>query len=127
MADDDFGDYPKARGSLGAGDLIDVTNYTLTFEDGEKIVATIRQNPAGTTFGTRSGTADIESAISTAGFERDYLGKYFRREKVEFRLKLPGITFVCVGRFTKPNITSSVDDFIKFKISILGKITTVAA
>jgi hypothetical protein len=127
MSAQDFEDYPKARISLGPGDLIDVTDVTLTYEDGEKIVATLRQNPAGSTHGTRSVTCAFNSALSQEGFERDWLGKYRKREKVEARLKLPGKTIVIVGRLTKPTINSSVDDFIKFGVTIIGKATDVAA
>lgn len=122
---DDFEDYPKGRGSLGAGDLIDVYDINLTYEDGEKIVATLRQNPAGSTHGTRSATLTFKSAISEAGFERDWLGKYKKREKVEFRLKLPGKTIVQVGRLTKPSVVTNVDNFIDFSVSIIGNATPV--
>lgn len=120
---DDFADYPKGSVAIGPGDLIDVYSWTFDGEDGEKIVATLRQNPAGSTFGTRSGTLGFESAISHAGFERDFMGKWLKREVIEVRLKLPGITITVTGRFTKPNITGSVDDFVKFKISVIGKPT----
>jgi len=118
---DDFADYPKGSVSQGPGDLIDVFDYTFDGEDGEKIVATLRQNPAGSTFGTRSVTLGFTSAVSHAGFERDWMGKWTKREVIEIRLKLPGITITITGRLTKPNITASTDDFIKFKISVLGK------
>lgn len=118
---DDFADYPKGRVSLGPGDLIDMFGWSFDGEDGEKIVATIRQNPAGSTFGTRSGKLAIESAVSHAGFERDWLGKWLSREVVELRLKLPGITIVVTGRLTQPRATGNVDDFIKFTITCIGK------
>lgn len=127
MPAQDFEDYPKGRGSLDSGDLIDVYDINLTYEDGEKIVATLRQNPAGSTHGTRSVTCTFKSAISQEGFERDWLGKYGKRTKVEFRLKLPGKTIVVVGRLTKPSITTNVDNFIDFSISIIGKATPVNA
>jgi hypothetical protein len=118
---DDFADYPKGTVSQGPGDCIDVFDWTFDGEDGEKIVATLRQNPAGSTFGTRSGTLAFSSAISHAGFERDWMGKWQKREVLELRLKLPGITITVTGRLTKPSISGSVDDFVKFKISCLGK------
>jgi hypothetical protein len=52
---DDFPDYPKGTVSQGPGDCIDVFDWGFDGEDGEKIVATLRQNPAGSTFGTKSG------------------------------------------------------------------------
>ena len=118
---DDFSDFPKGSVSQGPGDLIDCFGWGFNGEDGEKIVATLRQNPAGSTFGTRSGTLDIESAISHAGFERDWFGKWMSREVVELRLKMPGITITVTGRLTKPSVSANVDDFIKFKISCIGR------
>lgn len=122
MADvNDFADYPKGRVALGAGDLIDVFDWGFEGEDGETIVATIRQNPGGSTFGKRSGKMNLQCAISHAGFERDWLGKWQKREVVEIRLKIPGITITVVGRLTQPRITGNVDNFITFTIAVIGK------
>jgi hypothetical protein len=118
---DDFADYPKAQISMGAGDLIDITDVTLNFEDGEKAVATLRQNPAGSTFGMKSVKLQANAAISHAGFERDWFTKYDKRENIEFRLKVPGMTFVIIGRLTTPSLGSNVDDVIKFGFSVIGR------
>jgi hypothetical protein len=114
---DDFPDYPKGTVSQGPGDCIDVFDWGFDGEDGEKIVATLRQNPAGSTFGTKSGKLNFSSAISHAGFERDWFTKYDKRENIEFRLKVPGMTFIIVGRLTTPSLGSNVDDVIKFGFS----------
>ncbi len=127
MADEnDFAEYPKAQVALGAGDLIDATSLTLTLEDGEKVVATLRQNPAGSTHATRSAKLECEEAISHAGFERAWFDKYDKREVCEFRVKTPGKTFVITGRLTSLKITSNVDDIIKFSFAVLGKYRAVA-
>lgn len=118
---DDFADYPKGTVSQGAGDCVDVTDWAFDGEDGEKIVSTLRQNPAGSTFGTRSGKLTFTSAISHAGFERDWFGKWMKREVVEIRLKLPGLTISITGRLSGPGATGSVDDFIKCKFMVIGK------
>lgn len=118
----DFADYPKGRVALGAGDLIDCYDINITGEDGEKIVATLRQNPAGSTHGTKSGTVAFKSAISQFGFERDWMGKWRKREVVELRFKVPGLVFTVKGRLTKPSIMSNVDNFIDFSISIIGRL-----
>jgi hypothetical protein len=122
MADNkDFLDYPKGQVALGAGDLVDATDCELAFEDGEKVMATLRLNPAGSTHGMRSCKATYTSIISNEGFERDYMTKYRKREVVNLRLKVPGLVFSCVGRFSQPKIVSNVDDAIKFTITIAGK------
>lgn len=118
---DDFADYPKGSVSQGPGDLIDLFDWGFEGEDGEKIVATLRQNPSGSTFGTRSGKLNLSSAISHAGFERDWFGNWQKRAVLEYRLKLPGITITVVGRLTQPRVTGNVDDYIKFVVGVLGK------
>lgn len=122
MADsNDFLDYPKGQVALGAGDLLDCADITIAFEDGEKVLATLRMNPAGSTHGMRSATATYKSLISKDGFERDYMAKYRKRETVQLRLKVPGMVFSCTGRFSKPQIVANVDNAIEFTISIVGK------
>lgn len=122
MADSkDFLDYPKGAFALGAGDLIDVVDVNMAFEDGEKVVATLRQNPAGSTGGAKSCTTTFKTVVSEASFERDYMGLYTKRKVVKGRLKVPGLVFTCTGRFTKPQIVSNIDNAIEFTISIIGK------
>ncbi len=93
-------------------------------EDGEKVVSTLRRNPAGSTGGARVGTVALKSAISEEGFERDWMGKWRRREKVQLRIKVPGLTWIFTGRLTKPQVMSNVDNFIDFQISITGAVST---
>lgn len=119
--DDDFKDYPKGRLSVGPGDLIDVYDVNFAFEDGEKIVATLRANPSGSTGGTRSCNGTFKSSISSDGFERDFWGPYEKRKKVNIRLKIPGKVLTLVGRYSKPNITSNIDNFIDFSIVVMGR------
>lgn len=122
MADsNDFLDYPKGVFAMGAGDLIDVADVNIAFEDGEKVIATLRMNPAGSTHGARSATVTFKSMISKDGFERDYMTKYKKREVVQGRLKVPGITFTATGRLSKLQITANVDNAIEFTASIVGK------
>lgn len=125
--DDDFKEFPKARLAVGPGDLIDVYDVSCTWEDGEKIVASLRANPSGSVGGTRSCTMTFKSQISSEGFERDFLGPYDKRKVIRLRLKLPAKVITLVGRYTKPAITNNVDSFIDFSISCLGRGRAVAA
>jgi hypothetical protein len=122
MADNsDFLDYPKGQVALGAGDLVDCADVTFAFEDGEKVLATLRMNPAGSTHGMRSCTVSFKSLISNEGFERDYMTSYRKRKVQNLRLKVPGLVFTCTGRFTKPQIVANVDNAIEFSVSLVGK------
>lgn len=120
---DDFYDYPNARISMGAGDLIDVTEVSLRIQDGETVVSTMRQNPAGSHSGKKSAEVSFKSAVSEAGFERDFKGKHRKRERVQLRIKVPGTNWSVTGRFTNPEISSNVDGMIEFSISLIGKLS----
>ena len=122
MADsNDFLDYPKGVVAMGSGDLLDAADITIAFEDGEKVMATLRMNPAGSTHGMRSASATWKSLVSKEGFERDYMTKYRKREVVQIRLKVPGLVFSCVGRLSKPQIVANVDTAIEFTVTLMGK------
>lgn len=128
MADEnDFADYPKPKFALGAGDLIDALDGSISFEDGERVIATLRANPSGSTGGGRSATATIKSAVSHAGLERDYMTPYRQRKVMQLRYKIPGLVFTITGRLTKPQITGSVDNAIEFTFSVTGSWTVAPA
>jgi hypothetical protein len=112
--------YPKAKAAFGAGDLQDVYDVNLANTDGRKLVATLRRNPAGWTEGARSTNLTLKSAISEEGFERSYLKKWQKGDTVQIRVKVPGQTLVVEGVLTNPIVTSNVDNFIDFTISLLG-------
>lgn len=119
---DDFLDYPKGRIALGAGDLQDVSDWTLTYSDGEKHVNTLRKSGAGSTSGPRNCSLSITSKMSESGFERDWMGNYRRRRPQMFRLKLPGGDVISIkGRISNPSIVSNVDGEVTFTATIVGK------
>lgn len=113
-------DYPKARAAFGPGDLEDVYDINLTGEDGRKVVHTLRNNPSGVTDGPKSSKLTLKSAISEEGFERSYLKKWQEGDIVQIRVKVPGLTWTVAGKLTSPVLTSNVDNFIDFTISLLG-------
>jgi hypothetical protein len=119
----EFENYPKGRVAVQGGELQDAYDVQVAFEDGETLVHTFRNKgmAAGSTGGKRKATITFKSAISQVGFERDYLGRWDNRQKTQARFKVPGKTITIVGRFTKPSISSNVDNFIEFSIAIEGK------
>ncbi len=116
-----FRDYPKGRLAQGSGDLIDVSDVSVNYVDGEKHVHTMRRNAAGSTTGGRAVNISFTTKLSEAGFERDWMGIYRRREVKQYRLKVPGQTFVLEGRLTQPSITSNVDGEITFVVGVVAK------
>lgn len=118
---DDFLDYPKGRIALGSGDLNDVSDFTLAYQDGEKHVNTLRKNGAGSTSGPRNCTLSVTAKISEAGFERDYMQNYRRRRPLLFRLKVADDTFSIKGRLSTLQIVANVDGEITFTFTVIGK------
>jgi len=123
MSNEEFADYPKGRISMGAGDLVDVFDIGHKYEVGEELVHTIRKNPAGSTGGKRKSEITFKAAIPAEGFERDYHGKAVKREKFQLRLKLPGKTITQVGRLSIVESHTSVDGFIEFTATHIGKMS----
>lgn len=122
MADNnDFPDYPKGQVGFESGDLVDCADITVSFQDGEKVLATLRQNPAGSTHGARSCEASFKSLISHEGFERDYMTAYRKRKPVKIRLKVPGVVFSVVGRLSSLQIVANVDNALEFTAKVMGK------
>lgn len=117
----EFPDYPKGKVAMGGGDLMDAADITISCEDGEKVLATLRMNPAGSTHGIRSASATFKSLISEDGFERDYMTKYKKRTPVQVRLKVPGMVFTVTGRLSKPQIVANVDNAVEFTVTVVGR------
>jgi hypothetical protein len=119
----EYEDYPKGQLSLQGGELQDVFDVQCAFEDGETEVHTFRGKgqPSGSTGGKRKCTVTFKAAISQAGFERDYLGNWHKRKVLNGRLKVPGKTVSITGRLSKPSITSNIDNFIEFSVTLSGK------
>lgn len=120
-----FDDYPKGKIALEGGELQDAYDINLAFTDNETSVHTFRGNgqPSGSTGGKREAKCTFKSAISKAGFERDYLGNWHKRKVIQLRVKLPGKTVTITGRLTEPSVTSNVDGFVDFSCSLKGKYT----
>lgn len=115
--------YPKGKLAIEGGELQDVTNVDVSFEDGAKTVHTKRNNgkASGVVSGTKSCTVSFTMAISEEGFERDFLGKWDKEESIEARFKFPGgLTIVVNGKYTKPSAKGPIDSFVEFNISIIG-------
>lgn len=124
--ENDFYDYPKGRFALGAGDLHDVFDVNIAYEDGEKVEATLRRNPAGSTHGTRSVTITFKSKLSHLGYERNYRENYRLRRVLEGRFKAPGgAVHPIVGRLSKPQITANLDNAVEFSVTMVGKDPTI--
>lgn len=119
----EFEDYPKGKIAVQGGELQDCYDVSVTFEDGETDVHTFADGgmAKGSTGGKKRCVVVFKSAISEAGFERDYMGRYKKRQVTNVRFKVPGKTFSVTGRYRSPSFTANLDGAIDFSITIAGK------
>jgi hypothetical protein len=123
----DYADYPKGQIAVNGGNLQDAFDIQVKFDDGETDVHTLRNGgmAAGSTGGKRKCEITFKSAIGQEGFERDYMGNHSKRKVVNVRVKVPGKTISVTGRFRQPSISSNLDGFIEFTVTIGGKYSLV--
>jgi hypothetical protein len=121
---DEFQDYPKGQISMQGGDLQDAFDINISLDGSETDVHTFagKGEPSGSTGGKHKNSVTFKSAISKLGFERDYIGSKKNRKVVNCRVKVPGKTLSFTGRIGKLDITSNLDNFIEFTVTIGGKV-----
>ena len=112
--------YPKARISIGGGDLQDVTNLKTMSTNNSKQVHTILQQGAGVTEGVKESTVSWDSVISQEGFERDYVNLLDTAVIFQLRVKLPGVTLTYEGVLVSLDVEGPLDDSIKLSCSFVG-------
>jgi hypothetical protein len=118
-----FEDYPHGKIAVEGGELQDAYDISCTFEDSEKDVHTFRNGgqPSGSVGGHRRLTVTFKSKISRTGFERDFLGNWNRRKVIQVKVKVPGKTITCTGRFRNPSFTTTSESEVDFAITHAGK------
>ena len=112
--------YPKARMSIGGGDLRDVTDFKSMSTNNAKQVHTIIQQAAGVTQGTKESTVSWNSVISEEGFERDYVNLIDTGVIFQIRVKLPLLTLTYVGVLKSIDVEGPLDDSIKLACEFVG-------
>ncbi len=112
--------YPKARISLGGGDLQDVTNLKANSTNNAKQVHTILQQGAGITEGVKESTISWDSVISSEGFERDYVNLLDTAVIFQLRVKIPGLTLTYEGTLKTIDLEGPLDDSIKLSCEFVG-------
>lgn len=119
----EFLNYPKARIALGAGDLVQVTNFTLDTKNGAKLKHTLRKKGAGATTGVEEGSLKFDMDVDEGGIERDYFGMLQSGAKQKVRCALPGgQTRLFVGRVASETIDQPLDDACKVSIEMIGRV-----
>lgn len=120
--EDDFLRYPKAQMSLGAGDLVQVTNFKLTTKNNAKTKHTLRRNGAGSTLGTTDAELSFDMEVDERGQEREYAEMLFSGTAQTVRIKLPGgKVVVFTGVVNTEDLDQPLDDALKVSISMNGR------
>lgn len=118
-----YEDYPHGKIAVEGGELQDAYDVSVTFEDSEKDIHTFANagQPTGSVGGHRKGSVTFKSKISKRGFERDYLGRWNRRQVTQVKVKVPGKTVTITGRYRQPQFATNSEDAVDFTITCAGK------
>lgn len=123
MATDNTEIYPRGQISMGAGDLVDVTNVSFSYTHNAKSKTTLKRPFAGVVLGAEEFSGKFDSIVSAAGLERDYFARVKSGETVPARIKLPGLTVGIDVTLVSIDGELPEDDACKLTINFLGKRT----
>lgn len=115
--------YPQAYLAMGNGDLIQVTDFTISLTNGAKQKHSLRRRGAGIAFGVEETTVTFNAEISEDGPERNYWKNVIRRTIHQIRGKVPGGKTVLTvnGAFSQVNLDGPLDDATKIACTFVGK------
>jgi len=113
--------FPRARISMGGGDLFDVVNFTLGIDAIVKIIHTLRQNGAGAFKGPVEGNINFDSVVGSLGMEADWPKLVAKPIYSQMRVKLPGLRTIALdGMFEKFETKGSTDAETTVSMSFKG-------
>lgn len=115
--------FAKAFIAQGNGDLVRVTNYSVTTTNNGKQVHTLREDGAGVTLGVRESTISFDFVVGENGFERNYIKDVQDGKIIQLRAKFPGgkvLTFN--GIYTNVQLDAPLDDAVKGTVQFVGKL-----
>lgn len=123
MANSEQEVFGKAFLASGNGDLVMVTDWSSTLDNGAKQVHTLRRSGAGVAFGPEEGGCSFNFPIGENGFERDYVRDIQQRKVKQLRLKVPGGAVLTYnGAYKNLKLDSSLDDATKGAVEFVGKL-----
>lgn len=121
-SNDDFVSFPRGQVGFGSGDLQQCTDAKFRFENGAKVVGTLRGR-TGTTTGLRKGTCSFNTIIDETGPERDWIALVKNGKAQQARFKFPGgvtYTFKAVAASVDGEVT--LEDGTHLNIELVGTI-----
>lgn len=119
--------YPQAYLAMGNGDLVSVTNFTVTLTNNGRQVHTLRRKGAGVLLGTQESTVTFDFVISEDGPERNIWRDVMRGTIRQIRAKAPGgkTTLTLNGMFTGCDLDGPLDDATKGSATFVGHMEDV--
>lgn len=115
--------YPQCSIAMDNGDLVQVTNFTVSLTNGAKQVHLLRKKGAGIVFGNEECSVKFDFAIDEDGPEKNYWRAVKRKEIKQIRAKAPGgvTTLTVNGAFQSVDLDSPLDDFTKGSCNFIGR------
>jgi hypothetical protein len=118
--------YPQAFLAQGNGDLMQVTNFTVTLGNGAKQQHTLRRKGAGISLGIQESTATFDFSIDEDGPERNYWKDVMKGTIRQIRAKAPGRTVLTLnGAYQSINLDGPLDDATKGSATFIGHMEEV--
>lgn len=118
--------YPQAFLAQGNGDLVQVSNFTVTLTSNAKQVHTLRRKGAGVTLGTEETTVTFDFAIDEDGPERNYWRDVKRGTIRQLRAKIPGGAVLTInGVYSACDLDAPLDDATKGSCTFIGRMEDV--
>lgn len=120
--------FAKAYLAQGNGDLVRVTDFSITYINGGKQVHTLREDGAGVTTAPRECTISFNFVMgATYGMERDYVKAIQDGEIKQLRAKTPGApsrVFAVTGIYTQCTINGPLDSAVNGSCTFIGALDT---
>jgi hypothetical protein len=125
MADGEQLIYPKVFLAQGNGDLVQVTNFTITLTNNAKQVHTLRRKGAGITLGTEECSISFDFAIDEDGPERNYWRDVKTGTVRQLRAKGPNVAWTVNGAYQGCDLDAPLDDATKGSATFIGHMEEV--
>ena len=115
--------FPQSYLAMGAGDLVQVTDFRATLNNKGKQVHTQRRTGAGVVKGKHESTVTFNSVIDEDGPEREYWRFVQKGTIKQIRVKIPsGRVLTYNGMFTVCDLDGPLEDATKVSVTFIGKL-----
>jgi len=117
--------YPQAFIAMGNGDLMQVTDFTITLTNNAKQVHTLRRKGAGITLGTEETTVSFNFKLDEDGPERNYWDDVKKGTIRQLRAKGPQVSWTINGAYQSVDLNAPLDDATAGSATFIGRMEDV--